>query len=202
MATKDYDELYKVLLIGDSAVGKSSLLERFTKNQFALSFVPTIGIDFQAKILEVDGKRIKLQVWDTAGQERFRTITTAYFRSAMGILMIYDCSDTKTFTEIRSWADAVEMHAPESIVKQIVANKVDKTEGRTVSKQKGRDLAKDYNVEYFETSAKSGEGVEEAFQKLAEAIYEQQKNIAADDDSMFSFAPHLSHQLLISVTDS
>ena len=119
-----YDYLFKLLLIGDSGVGKTCLLFRFAENSFNPTFISTIGIDFKIQTVEIDGKRIKLQVWDTAGQERFRTITTAYYRGAMGILLVYDVTNKKTFDNITNWLRNIEEHAAEGVEQLLVGNKV------------------------------------------------------------------------------
>ncbi|KAL4341336.1 hypothetical protein GQ457_08G012770 [Hibiscus cannabinus] len=121
----DYDYLIKLLLIGDSGVGKSCLLLRFSDGSFTTSFITTIGIDFKIRTVELDGKRIKLQIWDTAGQERFRTITTAYYRGAMGILLVYDVTDESSFNNIRNWIRNIEQHASDNVNKILVGNKAD-----------------------------------------------------------------------------
>merc|ERR1712167_236646 len=107
----NFDFLIKLLLIGDSGVGKSCLLLCFSDQSFTTSFITTIGIDFKIKTIELDGKRIKLQIWDTAGQERFRTITTAYYRGAMGILLVFDVTDDQSFQNIATWMDQIDQHA-------------------------------------------------------------------------------------------
>eukprot|EP01027_Heterolobosea_sp_BB2_P006112 GEZU01009267.1.p1 GENE.GEZU01009267.1~~GEZU01009267.1.p1 ORF type:complete len:171 (-),score=18.98 GEZU01009267.1:492-1004(-) len=123
-----YDYLIKLLLIGDSGVGKSCLLLRFSDDSFTTSFITTIGIDFKIRTIELDGKRIKLQIWDTAGQERFRTITTAYYRGAMGILLTYDVTDEGSFANVRNWMKNIEQHATENVNKILLGNKCDLVE--------------------------------------------------------------------------
>ncbi|XP_048597073.1 ras-related protein RABE1a isoform X1 [Brassica napus] len=132
-ARADYDYLIKLLLIGDSGVGKSCLLLRFSDGSFTTSFITTIGIDFKIRTIELDGKRIKLQIWDTAGQERFRTITTAYYRGAMGILLVYDVTDESSFNNIRNWIRNIEQHASDNVNKILVGNKADMDESKRVS---------------------------------------------------------------------
>merc|ERR1711934_1027626 len=150
-----YDMLIKLLLIGDSGVGKSCLLCRYSDDVFNSNFITTIGIDFKIRTIELDGAKIKLQIWDTAGQERFRTITQAYYRGAMGILLVYDVADDKSFNNIRTWMRNIEQHANEQVVKILLGNKCDNTEDkRMVTKQQGEDLAKEYGIQFFETSAK------------------------------------------------
>ncbi|XP_069031269.1 ras-related protein Rab-8B isoform X2 [Embiotoca jacksoni] len=137
---KTYDYLFKLLLIGDSGVGKTCLLFRFSEDAFNTTFISTIGIDFKIRTVELDGKKIKLQIWDTAGQERFRTITTAYYRGAMGIMLVYDITNEKSFDNIRNWIRNIE------------------------------ELAIDYGIKFLETSAKSSINVEEGFLTLARDI--------------------------------
>jgi len=120
MPPPHYDFLIKLLLIGDSGVGKSCLLLRFCDDAWTPSFITTIGIDFKIRTIELDGKRIKLQIWDTAGQERFRTITTAYYRGAMGILLVYDVTDERSFHNIRTWHANIEQHASDGVNKILI----------------------------------------------------------------------------------
>lgn len=170
-ARADYDYLVKLLLIGDSGVGKSCLLLRFTDDSFTTSFITTIGIDFKIRIFELDGKRIKLQIWDTAGQERFRTITTAYYRNAMGILLVYDVTDESSFNNIRNWIKNIEQHASDNVNKILVGNKADMDESkRAVSTARGQELADEYGIKFFETSAKTNINVEQAFFSIAKDI--------------------------------
>eukprot|EP00753_Platysulcus_tardus_P017733 PLAT6473.4.p1 GENE.PLAT6473.4~~PLAT6473.4.p1 ORF type:complete len:206 (-),score=52.54 PLAT6473.4:125-742(-) len=164
-----YDFLIKLLLIGDSGVGKSCLLLRYCEDSFTTTFITTIGIDFKIKSLEIGGKKIKLQVWDTAGQERFRTITTAYYRGAMGILLVYDIGDRESFDHVRDWMRQIEVNAQAGVVKMLIGNKSD-TEDRAVSEKEGKALAAEYEIPFFETSAKTNTGVEEAFEAIATII--------------------------------
>ncbi|OIW11227.1 hypothetical protein TanjilG_28318 [Lupinus angustifolius] len=179
-ARADYDYLIKLLLIGDSGVGKSCLLLRFSDGSFTTSFITTIGIDFKIRTVELDGKRIKLQIWDTAGQERFRTITTAYYRGAMGILLVYDVTDESSFNNIRNWIRNIEQHASDNVNKILVGNKADMDESkRAVPTSKGQALADEYGIKFFETSAKTNLNVEEVFLSIARDI----KQRLADTDS-------------------
>merc|ERR1711934_231249 len=131
-----YDMLIKLLLIGDSGVGKSCLLCRYSDDVFNSNFITTIGIDFKIRTIELDGAKIKLQIWDTAGQERFRTITQAYYRGAMGILLVYDVTDKKSFEHIKEWTKSIDQHASETAVKILVGNKCDIPQPN-VSKEEG-----------------------------------------------------------------
>ncbi|RZC59667.1 hypothetical protein C5167_006971 [Papaver somniferum] len=183
-ARADYDYLIKLLLIGDSGVGKSCLLLRFSDGSFTTSFITTIGIDFKIRNIEFDSKRIKLQIWDTAGQERFRTITTAYYRGAMGILLVYDVTDESSFnisamlivalTDIRNWIRNIEQHASDNVNKVLVGNKADMDESkRAVPTPKGQALADEYGIKFFETSAKTNLNVEQVFFSIARDIKER-----------------------------
>ncbi|XP_078101299.1 ras-related protein Rab-8B [Sander vitreus] len=170
---KTYDYLFKLLLIGDSGVGKTCLLFRFSEDAFNTTFISTIGIDFKIRTIELDGKKIKLQIWDTAGQERFRTITTAYYRGAMGIMLVYDITNEKSFDNIKNWIRNIEEHASSDVERMILGNKCDMNDKRQVSKERGEKLAIDYGIKFLETSAKSSLNVEEGFYTLARDIMTQ-----------------------------
>lgn len=165
-----YDYLVKLLLIGDSGVGKSSLLLRFADDEFTVSFITTIGIDFKIKTVQIDGKRVKLQIWDTAGQERFRTITTAYYRGAMGVVLVYDVTDEQSFLNIRTWMKNIEEHASATVQKVLVGNKCDMKGEKVVDTLQGQTLADEYGVAFYESSAKSNINVESVFITLASKI--------------------------------
>ncbi|AET41142.1 Rab family GTPase SEC4 Ecym_7305 [Eremothecium cymbalariae DBVPG len=172
---KGYDSIMKVLLVGDSGVGKSCLLVRFVEDKFSPSFITTIGIDFKIKTVDIDGKKIKLQLWDTAGQERFRTITTAYYRGAMGIILVYDVTDERTFENIRQWFSTVNQHATEDAQILLVGNKKD-MDTRAVTYEQGESLAKELGVPFIEASAKDDENVSDIFFTLAKIIQEKIDN--------------------------
>ena len=170
MAKKTYDLLFKLLLIGDSGVGKTCILFRFSDDAFNNTFISTIGIDFKIKTIELRGKKIKLQIWDTAGQERFHTITTSYYRGAMGIMLVYDITNAKSFDNIAKWLRNIQEHANEDVEKMILGNKCDMNDRRQVSKERGEELAIEYGIKFMETSAKASINVEEAFFTLARDI--------------------------------
>ncbi|XP_054632856.1 ras-related protein Rab-8B-like [Dunckerocampus dactyliophorus] len=186
---KTYDYLFKLLLIGDSGVGKTCLLFRFSEDSFNTTFISTIGIDFKIRTIELDGKRVKLQIWDTAGQERFRTITTAYYRGAMGIMLVYDISNEKSFENIKNWIRNIEEHASSDVEKMILGNKCDMTDRRQVSKDRGEKLAIDYGVKFLETSAKTSLNVEEAFYSMGRDILHNLSSKTTDTNGGASGKP-------------
>lgn len=166
----NYDFFIKLLVIGDSGVGKSCLLLRFCDDSFTPSFITTIGLDLKVRTVDIDGKRVKLQIWDTAGQERFRAITTAYYRSAMGILVVYDVTDERSFNNVRNWVRNTEQFAAEDVVRILVGNKCDMADKRAVPRERAEALAAEYGMAFVETSAKAGIRVDEAFMRIAREI--------------------------------
>lgn len=156
------------------------MLFRFSEDHFNSTFISTIGIDFKIRTIDLDGKKVKLQIWDTAGQERFRTITTAYYRGAMGILLVYDITNEKSFENIKNWIRNIEEHASGDVEKMILGNKCDMTEKRNVSKERGERLAIEYGIKFMETSAKAGLNVEEAFFSIARSIKAKMDDKMAD----------------------
>lgn len=178
--SRSYDMIMKLLLVGDSGVGKSCILLRFVEDKFNPSFITTIGIDFKIRTIESKGKKIKLQVWDTAGQERFRTITTAYYRGAMGIVLIYDVTDARSFENVENWYETVSQHANEDAQIFLVGNKCDDSEGRQVSQETGQELASKLNIPFLEASAKSNINVDAIFYELAGII--QDKHVETEGE--------------------
>jgi len=164
MATRQHDHLFKLLIIGDAGVGKSSILVRFADNIFTPSYITTIGVDFKIRTIELGGEKIKLQIWDTAGQERFRTITATYYRGANGVLVVFDLSEPATFVSVKKWLQEIANHCDE-VPRVLVGNKLD-APNRVVEQQDAETFANSQNIKYFETSAKSGVGVEEMFTEI------------------------------------
>jgi len=163
----DFDMHIKLLMLGDTGVGKTCLLLRFAYDSFSPTFITTIGIDFKIKHIALDGMHVKLQIWDTAGQERFRTITVSYFKGAHGVILVYDVTDRDTFDNIRHWLAQIQKHADRNVSTILIGNKSDKSQLRMVSKAEGETLAKEIGVQFFETSAKGNILVEEAFMSIA-----------------------------------
>ena len=169
-STPDYDYLFKLLVIGNSGVGKSCLLMRYAENSFSENFFNTIGVDFKIKNIVLDNKTVKLQIWDTAGQERFRTLTSSYYRGAHGIIVVYDVTDAESFENIRQWMHEIERFASDSVNRCLVGNKSDLTSQREVSFEAGQDLAKGFGIPFLETSAKSEKNVAATFNTIAKEI--------------------------------
>jgi Ras-related protein Rab-8A len=166
-----FDYLLKMLLIGDSGVGKSCILLRYSDESFTQSYITTIGIDFKIKQISVGGSKAKLQIWDTAGQERFRTITTAYYRGAMGILLVYDVTDESSFGAVENWMRQIEANANSNVNVFLIGNKCDCTAAeRKVSTADGEAMAKKFGIKFFETSAKMNVNIDTAFTTMAEDI--------------------------------
>jgi small GTP-binding protein len=164
------DYTFKILTIGESGVGKTCLLLRYTDNKFIKNHLTTIGIDFKIKVLHLTGKSIKLKIWDTAGQERFRNITQQYYKSTDGIILVYDVTDRKSFEKVTEWMEQINNYTqPDKIGVILIGNKVD-IEPRDVKLEEGYELAKQYNLKYFETSALENLNVDKSFQSLTEEI--------------------------------
>lgn len=172
----EYDYLFKLLLIGDSGVGKSCLLLRFADDTYTESYISTIGVDFKIRTVELDGKTIKLQIWDTAGQERFRTITSSYYRGAHGIIVVYDVTDAESFNNVKQWLHEIDRYASENVNKLLVGNKSDLTSKRAVTAEQGKEFADSLGIEFLETSAKNATNVEKAFMTMASQIKSRMKS--------------------------
>ncbi|PFH37078.1 putative small GTP binding protein rab1a [Besnoitia besnoiti] len=166
----EYDYLFKLLLIGDSGVGKSCLLLRFADDTYTESYISTIGVDFKIRTIDLDGKTVKLQIWDTAGQERFRTITSSYYRGAHGIIIVYDVTDRESFNNVKNWMMEIDKYAMEGVSKLLVGNKCDLTSKRVVTYEEGKEFADSCNMRFIETSAKNAHNVEQAFHIMAGEI--------------------------------
>jgi small GTP-binding protein len=165
------DYLFKVVLIGDAGVGKSNLLSRFTRNEFNLESKSTIGVEFATRSVQVDGKTIKSQIWDTAGQERYRAITSAYYRGAVGALLVYDISKKGTFDNVERWLKELKDHADANIVIMLVGNKCDLKHLRAVSTEEGSAFSATHSLSFIETSALDATNVESAFRSILSEIY-------------------------------
>ncbi|XP_027117057.2 ras-related protein RABA5c [Coffea arabica] len=163
--------LFKIVIIGDSAVGKSNLLSRYARNEFNPHSKATIGVEFQTQSIEIDGKVVKAQIWDTAGQERFRAVTSAYYRGAFGALLVYDITGKDTFESVRKWLDELNAHSDSTVAKMLVGNKCDLESMRQVSVEDGKSLAEAEGFFFIETSALDSTNVKQAFEIVIREIY-------------------------------
>ena len=167
----DTCQIYKILLLGDSAVGKSCLLLRYCDAKFQDLHLATIGLDFRLKTIFLeDNKKVKVQIWDTAGQDRFLAITKNYYRGANGILLVFDITDKTSFDHIKNWIEQIKEEAPENIIIYLVGNKIDCINNRIISTEEGTKLAEEFGLKYYETSAKNDENVNSTFLDLIKEI--------------------------------
>ncbi|XP_066255765.1 ras-related protein Rab-35 [Euwallacea similis] len=166
---RDYDHLFKLLIIGDSGVGKSSLLLRFSDNTFTGSYITTIGVDFKIKTVHIEGQRVKLQIWDTAGQERFRTITSTYYRGTHGVIIVYDVTNGETFANVKRWLHEIDQNC-EVVNRVLVGNKNDTPDRKVVLTEDAQRFADTMNIQLFETSAKDNINVEEMFMAITRLV--------------------------------
>ena len=158
-----YEKLFKILLLGDSSVGKSSLFLSFMDKSWNETFVPTIGVDFKIKTINVNNMNIKYQVWDTAGQERFRTIISSYYKGAHGILLVYDITLKESFESLNDWLNEIKKNTSKNIVKVLIGNKIDLNDKRIISFDEAKEFADNNSMKYIETSAKTSTNVDQAF---------------------------------------
>ncbi|CAD7923954.1 unnamed protein product [Amoebophrya sp. A120] len=171
--TGQQQKILKLLLIGDSGVGKSSLLMRYCDDEWSSTYLSTIGIDYRVKYTNLAKEKVKLQIWDTAGQERFRTITEQYYRNAHGILLVYDQSQPATFQNVRTWMQQIQGSAPDGVQTCLLGNKSDLKSPQGVQAAKGKELADEFGIPFFAVSAKSGKGVADAFVSVGERVLDQ-----------------------------
>ena len=175
-----YDELHKLVIIGDSGVGKSSIVTRYTDNKFSLFLINTVGVDFKSKSVNIGAKKVRQQIWDTSGQERYKAITRNYFREADGIIVVFDVTDEGSFGKIMEWIEEAYNHLdPQKCQKILIGNKNDLVEKRTVNYDAAENAAISLGMTYYETSAKEGSDIEKAFINLSKMIIEfRMKNLS------------------------
>ncbi|EDO44528.1 predicted protein [Nematostella vectensis] len=171
---RDYDHLFKLLIIGDSGVGKSSLLLRFADNMFSGSYITTIGVDFKIRTINIDGEKVKLQIWDTAGQERFRTITSTYYRGTHGVIVVYDVTSADTFVNVKRWLHEIDQNC-DDVIRILVGNKDDCPSKKVVETADLQKFGEQMNIRVFETSAKENINVEEIFSSITKLVLEKKK---------------------------
>ncbi|KAJ6852250.1 ras-related protein Rab11D-like [Iris pallida] len=194
------DYVFKVVLIGDSAVGKSQILARFARNEFSLDSKATIGVEFQTRTLVIDHKSVKAQIWDTAGQERYRAVTSAYYRGAVGALLVYDITKRQSFDHIPRWLEELRSHADKNIVIMLIGNKSDLEDQRAVSVEDAKEFAQKEGLFFLETSALEATNVEPAFMTVLTEIFNvvSKRNLsAANGQTNGSGAPMLPGKKIV-----
>lgn len=163
------DYLFKLLIVGESGVGKTCILLRFAEDSFEETFLSTIGVDFKVREIQCRDKQVKLQIWDSAGQERFRNITSSYYRNCHGIIIVYDITNRESFTKVSEWIEEVKRYVPNAPL-MLIGNKCDLEDKRQVQTVEGEDLAKRLGLVFVETSAKSSRNIDQAFTTLSEKL--------------------------------
>ena len=183
MSKKEF--LYKILILGDSSVGKTCFLTRYADNTFQEVHMSTIGIDYKLKNVKMeDGKIVKLQIWDTAGQDRFRSITKNYYKGANGIVVIFSVTDKKTFGNVKSWIHQIKAEVDEKVTIILVGNKIDDEENREVTKEEGEEIAKNFGLDFFECSAKTGENINSTFNELVLKMVEIHEKFGGKEEKL------------------
>lgn len=179
---RDYDHLFKLLIIGDSGVGKSSLLLRFADNMFSGSYITTIGVDFKIRTVNIDGQRVKLQIWDTAGQERFRTITSTYYRGTHGVIVVYDVTNGESFANVKRWLHEIDQNC-DVVNRVLVGNKNDEPEHKVVLTEDAQRFAETMGIQLFETSAKDNVNVEDMFLSVTRLVLRNKQEMKRQTDT-------------------
>ena len=180
---EDYDEKIKLMVIGDKNVGKTSLIKRFCQNEFDNAFITTIGIDFQIKNINMNNKKIKIQIWDTAGQERYRVMAKSYYNSSDGFIIVYDITKRESFNQINNWIDQIVNSAPNYSKSIIFGNKNDLKDMRQVQINEGKELAKQNNFKFYETSAKDSNNINEGFESIIKDILRDIQSIKSEREN-------------------
>lgn len=175
-----YEHLFKVILIGDWGVGKSNIILRITQDAFDQDSRTTIGVEFSQKVIEVSKKKVIIQIWDTAGQDRYRAITSAYYRAAVGAILVYDISKRTSFDSLNAWVNEIYTNTAETITVMLLGNKIDLSSSREVTTEEGKAFAKRYNFLFAEVSALSGQNIQESFGNMVKSVYKNMKNPIAD----------------------
>ncbi|KAI5587872.1 hypothetical protein BDE02_05G059200 [Populus trichocarpa] len=198
-ASQKIDYVFKLVLIGDSAVGKSQILARFARNEFSLDSKATIGVEFQTRTLVIDHKSVKAQIWDTAGQERYRAVTSAYYRGAVGAMLVYDITKRQTFDHIPRWLEELRSHADKNIVIILIGNKSDLEDQQAVPTEDVNEFAQKEGLFFLETSALQATNVESAFMTVLTEIFNivNKKNLIAGENQSNGNLASLSGKKII-----
>ena len=183
----NYELLYKIIIIGDAAVGKSNILTRYSKNEFSENTKSTVGVELGVKFIKVKGINAKIQIWDTAGQARYRSITSSYYKGSHGCFIVYDITNESSFDNVEKWYEYVQKEAGKNISIILVGNKCDLENERKITKEKGQEKAKNLQCAFFETSALSGVNISEIFEELTNNIYESTGGVKNEDEFDIEF---------------
>ena len=183
---ENYDLIFKLVLIGDSGVGKTNILSRYINNEFSLATQSTVGVEFGSKIIKKNDKLIKLQIWDTAGQERYKSITSAYYKGSKGALVVYDITRKSTFENIDKWIDELKINGSEEVLIMLVGNKSDLEDKREVPTEEVAKKAEQMNIAFCETSALQGKNIEHAFDSLIDEIAKKVEIEKVDEKKVIS----------------
>ena len=183
----NYELLYKIIIIGDAAVGKSNILTRYSKNEFSENTRSTVGVELGVKFIKVKGINTKIQIWDTAGQERYRSITSSYYKGSHGCFIVYDITNESSFNNVEKWYEYVQKEAGKNISIILVGNKCDLENERKISKEKGQEKAKNLKCAFFETSALSGVNISQIFEELTNNIYDSTGGNKNDEEFDIEF---------------
>ena len=181
---ENYDVLFKIVLIGDSFVGKTNIMSKYLMNEFHEDSKATVGVEFGAKKFDIEGKSVKAQIWDTAGQERYKSITTTYYKGAKGALIVYDITRKETFDSVDRWISELLNSGDKNMTMLLIGNKCDLDNQRQVTKEQGEEKAKAFKVAFLETSASSGENLDVAFEMIMKEVYSKCKNELDEEDGM------------------
>ena len=181
---EEYEMMVKVILIGDSGVGKTNIMSKFLKDQFMEESKATIGVEFGSKLFNHEGHKIKAQIWDTAGQEKYKAITGAYYKGSKGALVVYDITQKKTFENIEKWVNDLKAAGDPKITIILIGNKNDLDDKRQVSKDQGEEKARSFGCAFLETSAYSGDNIDKAFNLMVKEIYEKFSNDSTGEDEL------------------
>ena len=160
----------KIMFIGNSSVGKTSIIKRYSKNIFSTSYISTLGIDFESKNINIDNKTINLQIWDTAGQEKYKVLSKNYYNNSNAFIIVYDITNLESFESVMNWIEQIKENAPENVKSILLGNKSDLEEKRKISEEEGKNLAKKININFYETSAQNGANIEKAIDNLVKDV--------------------------------
>ena len=180
---ENYNMLFKIVLVGDSSVGKTNLFLRYIKNEFDPQTKATIGVEFGTKIIKINNYNIKIQIWDTAGQERYKSITSAYYKGAQGAFLVYDITNKSSFLNIDKWIRDLKNNGDEKIVLFLIGNKNDLNDDRVIDTNEGKNKAKENKMFFLETSAKNNDNVDKAFDEIINNIFNVYKNLIEEEDN-------------------